>query len=31
SKLEFEHHDSDSPLVQNDLGWKFSIGAAYTF
>lgn len=31
SKLEFEHHDSDSPLVRNDLGWKFSIGAAYTF
>ncbi|WP_064603721.1 MipA/OmpV family protein [Photobacterium sp. J15] len=31
SKLEIEHHDTDSPLIQNDLGWKFSIGAAYKF
>ena len=31
SKLELEYHDSDSPLVQNDLGWKFSVGAAYRF
>ncbi|OAN10988.1 hypothetical protein A3K86_18595 [Photobacterium jeanii] len=31
SKLELEHHDSDSPLVTNNLGWKFSIGAAYKF
>ncbi|WP_028022137.1 MipA/OmpV family protein [Enterovibrio calviensis] len=31
SKLELEHHDSDSPLVQQDLGWQFSIGAAYKF
>ncbi|MCQ1058460.1 MipA/OmpV family protein [Photobacterium sp. ZSDE20] len=31
SKLELEYHDSDSPLVQNDFGWKFSVGAAYRF
>ncbi|WP_162064333.1 MipA/OmpV family protein [Vibrio taketomensis] len=31
SKFELEHHDSRSPLVQNEIGWKFSIGAAYRF
>ncbi|WP_394209284.1 MipA/OmpV family protein [Enterovibrio calviensis] len=31
TKLELEHHDNDSPLVRQDLGWQFSIGAAYTF
>ncbi|WP_371976564.1 MipA/OmpV family protein [Enterovibrio norvegicus] len=31
SKLEFEHHDSDSALIQRDVGWQFSIGAAYKF
>lgn len=31
SEISLEHHDSDSPLVQNDLGWAFSFGAAYTF
>ncbi len=31
SKLELEHHASNSPLVQNNLGWKWSLGAAYKF
>lgn len=30
-KLELEHHDSSSPLVQRDLGWSFSLGAVYRF
>ncbi|EOD78809.1 membrane protein [Grimontia indica] len=31
SEVALEHHDSDSPLVQNDLGWEFSLGAVYKF
>ncbi len=31
SKFEIEHHDSNSPLIQNDLGWKFGLGVAYKF
>ena len=31
TKLEFEHHDSSSPLIQNDLGWSFSLGISYKF
>lgn len=31
AKLELEHHDSDSPLVQRDLGWSASIGVTYKF
>ena len=31
AKLEFEHHDNDSPLVQHDLSWKVSMGATYRF
>lgn len=30
-KLELQHHDSDSPLIQRDLGWSFSLGAVYKF
>lgn len=31
AKFELEHHDSDSPLIQRDLGWKFSLGMVYKF
>lgn len=31
TKLELEHHDSDSPLIQRDLGWSFSLGIVYKF
>ncbi|MDP5254486.1 MULTISPECIES: MipA/OmpV family protein [unclassified Vibrio] len=31
SRFDLEHHDSASPLLQRDLGWTFSIGAAYRF
>ncbi|CZF80729.1 MipA/OmpV family protein [Grimontia marina] len=31
SAVALEHHDIDSPLVQNDLGWEFSLGAIYKF
>lgn len=30
-KAEFEHHDSESPLVQRDNGWALSVGVAYNF
>jgi len=30
-KLELQHHDSNSPLVQHDLGWAVSVGVAYNF
>ncbi|WP_114765049.1 MipA/OmpV family protein [Vibrio rhodolitus] len=31
SKLEFEHHASESPLIQNDIGWKLGVGVVYQF
>lgn len=31
SRLDLEYHDSDSPLLQRNFGWSFSIGAAYRF
>ncbi|HAS6346529.1 TPA: MipA/OmpV family protein [Vibrio vulnificus] len=31
AKVEFEHHDSNSPLIQNDLAWQISLGGAYKF
>ncbi|CAK4073684.1 MipA/OmpV family protein [Vibrio sp. 16] len=31
AKLELEHHDSDSPLIQRDLGWSASLGVTYKF
>lgn len=30
-KLEFEHHNNASPLIQHDLGWSASIGITYKF
>ncbi|KFI09266.1 MipA/OmpV family protein [Vibrio coralliilyticus] len=30
-KFELEHHDSDSPLIQRDLGWSVSLGVTYKF
>lgn len=30
-KIELEHHDSDSALVQRDIGWNVSLGITYTF
>ncbi|RBM37309.1 MipA/OmpV family protein [Vibrio tarriae] len=31
AKLELEHHDSTSRILQRDLGWAVTLGAAYTF
>ncbi|EPZ7318469.1 MipA/OmpV family protein [Vibrio mimicus] len=31
AKVELEHHDSASPILQRDLGWAVILGAAYTF
>ena len=31
AKLELQHHDSNSPLVQRDLGWVASLGVVYKF
>ncbi|CAE6891341.1 COG3713 Outer membrane protein V [Vibrio sp. B1ASS3] len=31
SKAEFMHHDSDSPLIQRDVGWSFEVGLTYRF
>ncbi|CAH1600063.1 Membrane protein [Vibrio owensii] len=31
SKAEFVHHDSDSPLIQRDVGWSFEVGLTYRF
>ncbi|NOH97620.1 MipA/OmpV family protein [Vibrio sp. 99-70-13A1] len=31
AKFELESHDSNSPLVQRDLGWAMSLGVAYKF
>ncbi|MFG0606951.1 MipA/OmpV family protein [Vibrio mimicus] len=31
AKIELEHHDSASPLLQRELGWDVTWGVAYTF
>jgi len=31
TKFDIEHHDSDSDLVQRDLGWGVSLGISYQF
>lgn len=31
SKAEFIHHDTDSPLVQRDIGWSLEVGLTYRF
>jgi len=31
TKLDIEHHDSDSDLIQRDLGWGVSLGISYKF
>jgi outer membrane protein len=31
AKVNFEHHDSDSPIIQRDLGWSVSLGITYKF
>ncbi len=31
AKLELQHPDSNSPLVQRDLGWVASLGVVYNF
>lgn len=31
TKVELEHHDNSSPLIQRDLGWSASIGLTYKF
>lgn len=31
SRFDVEHHDSDSVLVQRDIGWNVSLGITYKF
>ncbi|MEZ9698792.1 MipA/OmpV family protein [Vibrio sp. 10N.261.46.E12] len=31
SKMELTHHDSNSPLIQRDVGWSLEIGLTYRF
>ena len=31
ARLDIEHHDSDSALVQRDVGWNVSLGITYKF
>ncbi|NOH81007.1 MipA/OmpV family protein [Vibrio sp. RE86] len=31
AKLEVQHHDSNSPIIQRDLGWNISLGIVYKF
>ncbi|CAH6951923.1 conserved exported hypothetical protein [Vibrio chagasii] len=31
SKMEFTHHDSNSPLIQRDVGWSLEVGLTYRF
>ncbi|OHY92632.1 hypothetical protein BI375_04020 [Vibrio rotiferianus] len=31
TKAEFIHHDSESPLIQRDVGWSFEVGLTYRF
>lgn len=31
SKVELVHHDSDSALIQRDLGWSVEVGLTYRF
>lgn len=31
SKMELTHHDSNSPLIQKDIGWSLEVGLTYRF
>ncbi|MFV8461183.1 MipA/OmpV family protein [Vibrio campbellii] len=31
SKMELTHHDSNSPLIQRDVGWSLEFGITYRF
>ncbi|WP_434566131.1 MipA/OmpV family protein [Vibrio chagasii] len=31
NKMELTHHDSNSPLIQRDVGWSLEIGITYRF
>lgn len=31
ARVGFEHHDSNSDLVQRDIGWNMSVGVTYKF
>ncbi|MFZ3409207.1 MipA/OmpV family protein [Vibrio chagasii] len=31
SKMELTHHDSNSPLIQRDVGWSLEVGLTYRF
>ncbi|MGI9877439.1 MipA/OmpV family protein [Vibrio chagasii] len=31
SKVELTHHDSNSPLIQRDVGWSLEFGVTYRF
>lgn len=31
SKMELTHHDSNSPLIQRDIGWSLEVGLTYRF
>ncbi|NOH34040.1 MipA/OmpV family protein [Vibrio chagasii] len=31
SKMELTHHDSNTPLIQRDIGWSLEIGLTYRF
>lgn len=31
NQINIEHHDSDSQLIQRDIGWSFEIGLTYQF
>ncbi|MFA0038481.1 MipA/OmpV family protein [Vibrio sp. 10N.261.52.A1] len=30
-KMELTHHDSNSPLIQRDIGWSLEVGLTYRF
>ena len=31
AKIDLEHHDNNSPIIQRDLGWSISLGITYKF
>lgn len=31
SKMELTHHDSNTPLIQRDVGWSLEVGLTYRF
>ncbi|MFA0280101.1 MipA/OmpV family protein, partial [Vibrio sp. 10N.222.55.F8] len=31
ARADLIHHDSDSALIQRDVGWSFELGVTYRF